>query len=483
MSARGRLAVAVLLAAAVVAGGVLLERRVGLGRPAPSHVRGDVSGAWFCPHGGGEGWHAWVVVANRGQAPADVLVTSWVGTGAPEVARSSVAPRSAAYVEVPASALASASVVEFFGTPVSAGMVTARPDAEGGVAAEPCTDRSASRWFVPEASTLRGQEAALIVHNPFATEAVVDISLLTDQGPVRHGRLNGVVLAPGQVKAVAIGEFALGEAGVAAAVTAPLGRVAVAGVTSSPGGVRSVIGTPAAAGRWVLPGTGDLATGRLVVAGIGGESAFRADAQGSTAERPLVDLESVGQDAAATFDVPANDGGLLVEGEGRYPLVAGRMLAPPAPPTPKEPSGRRPAGQQGGSGPGGGKKEEPSEPPAPTPTDLAATGGAPAAAARWVVLPATAPEGGPAALLLQNPGGAHARVRVTLLGTAGVEGQPQTVEVAPGTTARVDLPTTPTAALVEATGGGVVPAQVALASRAYAVAVGVTLGAVGRSTG
>jgi hypothetical protein len=64
-----------------------------------------------------------------------------------------------------------------------------------------------------------------------------------------------------------------------------------------------------------------------------------------------------------------------------------------------------------------------------------------------------------------------------------VEGQPRTVEVAPGTTARVDLPTTPSAALVESTGGGVVPAQVALAPRAYAVAVGVTLDGVGRSTG
>ena len=379
---------AVLVAAGVVAGGVALEGRVGLGRPS-ARTTGDVSGAWFCPHGGGEGWHAWVVLANPGQVPADVRVTSWVGTGAPEAAPASIPPWSHVYVEVPASALASASVVEFFGTPVAAGMVTARPDAEGGVAAEPCTDRSASRWFVPEASTLPGQEAALVVHNPFATEAVVDIGLLTDHGPVRHGRLKGVVLAPGQVKAVEIGEFALGEAGVAAEVTAPLGRVTVAGVTGSPGGVRSVIGTPVPADRWILPGTGDLATGRLVVAGVGGESAFRADAQGSTAERPLVDLESVNQDAVAAFDVPADDGGLLVEGEGERPLVAGRMLAPPAPAPPKEPSGRKPAGQRGTGG--GGKKGQPPEPSAPMPTDLAATGGAQVAAARWVVLPATAP--------------------------------------------------------------------------------------------
>lgn len=480
MRARGRLVVAGAVGAAVVAGGVALERRVGIGHETPTRVRRAVSGAWFCPHGGGEGWHAWVVIANSTEAPADVRVTSWMGTGAPQVAPSTIPARSHLYVAVPASSLASASVVEFFGTPVVAGMVTARPDAEGGVAAEPCTDRAASAWFVPEASTLRGQDAAVIVHNPFAAEAVVDIALLTEGGPVRHGRLNGVVLAPGQVKAVQIGEFALGEPEVAAEVTSALGRVAVAGLIASPRGVRSVIGTPAPADRWVLPGTGDPAAGRLVVAGVAGESAFRADAQGSAAETPLIDMESVDQDAAAAFDLPPDDGGVLVEGEGGRPFVAGRTLAPPAPAPRKAP---RPASERGGGRGGGGKGGKPPEPAPPAPVDLAATGGAPAAVARWVTLPATAPEGGPAALVIQNPGGAPAQVRVTLLGGQGPEGSSTTVEVPPGSTARLDLPESPVAAVVEASGGGVVPAQVSVAPRAYAVAVGVAIGHVGRSTG
>jgi len=91
------------------------------------------------------------------------------------------------------------------------------------------------------------------------------------------------------------------------------------------------------------------------------------------------------------------------------------------------------------------------------------------------VLPATAPEGGPAALLLQNPGGGTATVTVTLLGTGGPEGSPETVEVPPSATVRVDLPGTPVAAVVESAGGVVVPAQASLDRRTYAVAVGVPL--------
>ncbi|MGH2765446.1 MAG: hypothetical protein ACRDKA_05990, partial [Actinomycetota bacterium] len=162
-------------------------------------------------------------------------------------------------------------------------------------------------------------------------------------------------------------------------------------------------------------------------------------------------------------------GGVLVEGEGDSPLLAGRLLVPPAPAPPPEP--RRDRGQGGGE-----RREEPEEPPAPEPADLAATGGAPTGAARWLALPATAPEGGPAALVLHNPGGATAEVTVTLLGAEGPEGSAETAEVVPGATIRLDLPGTPVAALVQSVGGVVVPAQVALDRRTFAVAVGVPLG-------
>ncbi len=468
MNARARLAVAILVAAAVVGGGLAMER-IGAARGRPSASGPGVSGAWYCPHGGGEGWRAWIVVANPTDVEAEVVLTSRSGAGPPASVTSTVAPRTHAYLEVPAPEGASATVVEFFGSPVVAGMVTARPDGEGGVGAEPCADGPATEWLLPEASTLRGQEATVLIHNPFGSEAVIDVRLLGEDGPIRHGRLRGLVLGPGRVKAVSVGRFALGAPGVAVAVVAHLGRVVVGGVHTSTAGVRTVIGTPAPAPSWVVPGAGDLGTGRLVVAAPGDEAAFRADALGEEGQSPLVDLESVPGGASATFDLPPGGVGVLVQGEGAAPIVAGRLLIPPAPAPPAE---RR---REPGKGQGGDRREG-SEPPAPEPGDLAATGGAPAAKSRWVVLPATPPEGGPAALVLHNPGGGLAEVTVTSLG-ASLE--PEVVEVAAGSTAVLEMPSSPTVVMVEATGAPVVPAQASLDRRSYAVSVGVAFGGSG----
>lgn len=475
MTARIRLLVAVALAATVVAGGFAMERRIGAAPRAPSFAPPGVSGARYCPHGGGQGWRAWIVMANPAEVPTDVVLTSRTGAGPPQTVASTVAPGTHVYVEVPAAEMASATVVEFFGSPVAAGMVTARPDGEGGVGAEPCADRPAARWFVPEASTLRGQDATVLIHNPFGSEAVIDVRLLAEAGPISHGRLRGLVLDPGQVKAVSVGRFALGEPGVAAAVEAHLGRVVVGGVNVSTAGVRTVVGTPVVSGSWVLPGAGDVAAGRLVVSAPADDAAFRADVLSAAGPAPLVDLESVAGHSSATFDLPAEAGGVLVQGEGAAPLLAGRLLVPPAPEPAPVPRRERRGGGQGGGGQGGEDgREEPPEPREPEPGDLAATGGAPVGANRWVALPATPPEGGPAALVLQNPGGGAAQVRVSILGSEEV--MPEVVEVPPGSFVLVELPSTPAAVLVESEGAPVVPAQVSLDRRTYAIAVGIPVG-------
>ena len=474
MTVRARVVLAAAVVTAVVAGGLLMERRLGAAPVSRSIAGPGVSGARYCPHGGGQGWRAWIVVANPTELSADVVVTSRTGAGPPSSIPSTLAPMTHAYIEVPAPEMASATVVEFFGSVVTAGMVTARPDGEGGVGAEPCAEHPATEWFVPEASTLRGQDATMVIHNPFGSEAVLDVRLLGEAGPIRHGRLRGLVLEPGQVKAVSVGRFALGEAGVAAAVVAHLGRVVVGGVHTSTAGVRSVIGTPAPATSWVLPGSGDPGAGRLVVSAPGDEAAFRADAMGEAGQTPLVDLESVSGGSATTVDLPGGASGVRVQGEGAAPLLAGRLLVPPVPEPPPEPRRER-RRRQGGQGEE--RREEPAEPPAPEPGDLASTGGSAAAKGRWVALPATPPEGGPAALVLQNPGGGTAQVTVSPLGAPGLE--PQALEIPAASVVVVPLPETPTPVLIEAAGAPVLPAQVSLDRRTYAVAVGVPIGRSG----
>jgi hypothetical protein len=471
MGVRGRLTVAVLTTATVVVGGLALDRRIGLRAPEAATVGTEVSGAWFCPHGGGEGWRAWVAVANPTVETAEVRLTSGSGPSA-QRAREILPPQTHRTVEVPAAEMAAGTVVEFLGAEAVAGMIVVRPEGEGGgVAAEPCTGRGGTRWWVPEGSTLRGETARLVVHNPFAAEAVFDVGLVSRERTLHPGSLKGIVMGPGQLRALDLGRFALGEDSLSATVTAQLGRVVVGGVVASSGGIRSTIGIPAPSRRWILPGGGDGSGFLSVTATTDAPAPIHARAQTAETETALVDLETVPAGTTWVLDEEVREAGIAVQADGPAPFVSSRRLFAPAPPPPPEPPRRD--RRKGGRQARGGRNEEA---PPPVPPDVAATAGSPAPAGAWVVLPPVPPDGGPAILLIQNPDAAPAQVEVTTLGPEG-PGEPQTVTVAPRTTARLDLPQ-PAAATVRAIRGLVVPAAAALGHRTYAVAVGLPVQSV-----
>jgi uncharacterized protein DUF5719 len=477
MSFRGRLLLGALVAAAVAVGGFELEAQVGAVPPASAPSFEEVSGAWYCPHGGGEGWQAWVVVANPSEVPATLRVSTHAGT-TPQSSQIVLEPGTSRYLEVAAPVMASATVVEYFGAQVAAGMVVAAGE-NAGVAAEPCAGNAGVRWYIPEASTLRGEQASAVITNPFAANAVVDLALYAGDRQIRPGPLRGLFLEPGQTKAVDLNRFALGEESVSVQVTALLGRVAVSGVVTSNGGVRAVQAVPAPAHTWALPGAGG-AEGQdriLVTSPSGLEAPFHATAQGTDGSFRVLDLESARGGAVTGFEIGAQDASVLVEADGPDVLVVGRRLGAPAP-------SKEPVKDRRGSKDAGGKKkeaEQEQEEAAPAGSDVASSSGVPAAGSSWVALPPVVAGGGPAVLLVQNPGAEEAEVRVTLLGEGGPAGEPTTLTVAPGATARIDLPAgDPPAAVVEALRGSVVPAQINLEPAAYALSVAVP---VGRPTG
>jgi hypothetical protein len=471
MSVRGRLAVAVLTATAAVVGGFGVER-LGPRATEPATTGSEVSGAWFCPHGGGEGWRAWIAVANPTAESTTVRLISGRGPSA-QTAREILPPLTHRTVEVPAAEMAASTVVEYLGEKAVAGMVVVRPEGQGGgVAAEPCAGRAGTRWWVPEGSTLRGETAQLVLHNPFAGDAVADVGLVTGERTLLPGRLKGIVMRPGQVRALDLGRFALGEESLSATVTAPLGRVVVAGVVASSGGIRSTVGVPAPSRRWILPGGGDGSGVLTVTATADAPAPIHARTQTAETEAALIDLETVPAGTTLRLDEGVREAGVAIQADGPAPFVSARRLFAQAPPPPPEPPRRD--RRNGRRRDRGGASEEP--PPPPAPLDVAATAGAPAPASAWVVLPPVPPDGGPAILLIQNPEAAPAEVEVTSLGPDG-PADPQTVSVPPRTTARVDLPQ-PAAATVRAIRGLVVPAAAALGHRTYAVAVGVPVESV-----
>jgi hypothetical protein len=394
------------------------------------------------------------------------------------------------YFEVTAPIEGSATVVEYLGGVVVAGSVIVPP--EGGLAAAPCEGSPGTLWHTVEGSTLRGETALLVIHNPFAAQAVVDVILTAGDRQIRPGRLQGVVLGPQDARGFELNNFALGQGALGATVVVPQGRVSAASVVLSPGGARASLAVAGPATSWYLPGAG-AQTDVLVRAMTEHDSPVSAELQGESGPIPAIDLEAVSAGTIEAFGVLA-EGGFLVGADGGRPMLAGLRMTLEAvpPPQPAQEEESQPAKDRKGSGgkkpdqqdrggqrsedrgeEEGKKKKEPPEPPA---ADLASTEGSALVSDRWVVPPALTPEGGPSVILLQNPGADQVEATVTLIGITGVEGSPTTVTIPAHATARLAVPEgAPVAALVE--GPNLVAAQATLSPQAFAVSLGLPIAA------
>lgn len=445
--ARMRLPGALLVSLAVVAGGVALERGLGARTLTPGDVPAEVSGAWYCPHGGSERWQVWLIVANPASEPAQIRVVTY-GSERPVAQVATIEPGTQRYVEVQANETASGSAVEYFGGPVAAGMVTSRSTGKGepfGRAAEPCLAEAGTRWYLPEGTTVRGFDQRVVVTNPFPQEAVVSIWLTDERETLKPGELQGIVLPARRSIAFDLGDFSLGKETLAATVDVGLGKVAVGGVGIGEEGIRGAVAVSAPATTWILPGARDDAPSALTVLGTGrAEAPFRARVQGTEGQVEVISEATVPPGKAATHEVASQGAGLVAQADGEESFVAGRRLVAPG--------------------------------------DLAAVSGVSRGATTWVALPTTSPLGGTATLIVQNPADEVADVRIALLTETGPAEAPDIgrITLRPGGFRVVDLEafvgTEPVSVVARAETGSVVVAQASRGEDGYAVALGVVLG-------
>lgn len=279
MKGRGQLLVAVLVAAATIAGVVGLDRAVGMKALATAPIAPAPSGAWFCPHGGGKEWGDTIEVANPGPDAVRIRVTALSESRPGASTRYTVDPGAELLLPAQSPSRASSSMIEYFGGWVAAGWVSHAGGGEGGVAAEPCSPTAGRTWLLPDGSTQLAEEASsgqaqktldswVVVMNPFAADAVFSLTLYTDKdAPVRVGEWTNVVLKPFRSRAFYLNDQRLGYATVSTTVEAKVGRVVASSLDiSAVGGIRASLGQLAPLPpNAVLPGAFDQGRTELVV--------------------------------------------------------------------------------------------------------------------------------------------------------------------------------------------------------------------------
>lgn len=278
--ARGRIAVLVSLAVALVVLGVVSSRTTA---PVPAAVPASVatvqvgteSSASFC--GGLENDPGFatstVAIADLSRVARTAEVTTSNEGG--HVSQRLVAVRPGRVVHLVPSHLLKGSV-EAMSIVAEGGGIAATESVAGpgGTAVAPCLTSGGPSWYLTGGSTERDHSLMVSVLNPFATSAQVTVSFLTGGGFVEPAAYKGLDLGPHRLDVLDVHDVAPNEAPITTEVTTTSGNVVVFGVSRAATGTGSVAlvpGAPAPASTAtfpLVPNRSDVTT-RLVLANPG----------------------------------------------------------------------------------------------------------------------------------------------------------------------------------------------------------------------
>lgn len=218
---------------------------------------GSQDSTWYCVGGTGRGGVAelTVVIANVGEQERSGVVT-WIPTeGQSRSTEVQVKPLSTSSAQVPAeiSGPYVSAIVELDGGEVAVEhMVTGSRGTDVG----PCPSKPSTTWFLADGSTARDASQFLMILNPFAADAVVDLSFATNEGQDSPVSLQGLALAPRTMKSIDLGERRRDIT--STSVRSRTGQVVVERLQSFDGstgrtGISLIPGAPSLAEVWHFP--------------------------------------------------------------------------------------------------------------------------------------------------------------------------------------------------------------------------------------
>ena len=347
----GRIVVLLVLLG-LLAGGIVLARQpsdVAAPRVTPVGVDGPVvppadavSTAWYCAAGtsaAGGAEDETIHVANLSARPITATVTVDQGTdGDPRTGRLQLEPYARGSLAV-GTVLATASpgvVVEVDG---GQAVVEHEIRGNGDLAMSPCAEEPATDWYFAAGGTAKGSAQALELFNPFADDAIVDVSFLTEGGVQEPQALQGFVVGRRSKVIVPVQDLVPRQDRVATVVHTRTGRVVAEQVRTFDGtdgrsGITMSLGVTKPRGLWTLPvaeartgSTGAVAISNFGLAPTTVQVTVLLSGDGVLAPE-TVDVPSR---SVVDFDpnarVPAGDAyAIVVRAQGATPVVAETFL-------------------------------------------------------------------------------------------------------------------------------------------------------------
>jgi hypothetical protein len=276
--------IVVALIVGVIAVAAALDLGGGDAAPSPSEsaapgpaVSGPdaVSTTWYCAEGTGSTGRAneTILIGNVGDEDARADITVMPGGKEPATRRVTVPKRG--QLRIPVASVLEASeqpdpagtitgpgvVVEVFGgRSVVEHAIDGRTEGQSDIAVGPCARDAGRHWYFAAGTTERGAEHSIALFNPFADDAILDLSFVTDAGLVAPADLQSLVVPRRSRVTVPVANFVRRQAQIGAEVNVRTGRVvaeqslAFTSENETRRGVTLSLGTPAPARSWSLPG-------------------------------------------------------------------------------------------------------------------------------------------------------------------------------------------------------------------------------------
>lgn len=217
---------------------------------------GSLSSTWFCPATGVDGDHS-VLVTNHGDQPRSGSLTWLAADQAPVSEPVDVGAHEGVAVGVAGGVdgAAASAVVEMDGGGVA---VTRALSSSDGSGVGLCSSAASDRWYLANGSTSRDATQLLTLFNPFADDAIVDVSFATDQGRDEPEALRGLPIRARSTTVVNLGDVVRRREVTATEVTTRRGRLVVQRMQRFDGsggrsGLSLALAAPAAADVWTFP--------------------------------------------------------------------------------------------------------------------------------------------------------------------------------------------------------------------------------------